>query len=495
MEKVGSVLDSASFYRHLNMRDGLTFDDILLVPKKGILSSRRLADTSTYITKNIKLNIPIIPANMATVTESKMAIAMARHGGLGIIHQFMSPEMEAEEVKKVKRSTSYFVDNPICIYENSNLRQAKEIMVDHSITSLMVINSERKLVGILTSRDFQFEKNENTPISDLMTKKSDLILADKGVTFEEAQEILKSSKIEKLPLLDNEGILQGLVTAKDIRTLEKYPNAVRDKKGRLRVGAAVGVVGDYLERARLLVENSVDVVIVDCAHGHSEAAIKAIKTLKDNFPYMELMAGNVATAEGTKDLIDAGADAIKVGIGSGAACTTRIISGAGVPQITAVLNALSIAKDHDIPIIADGGVRVPGDLSKIIAIGAAAAMWGHNFAGTTESPGRIVMKNGRRYKEYRGSSSWDQNIVNKERILKKRVDKLNVVPEGVEGLMEFTGPVSELLNYFVGGLRSGISYCGATNIKEMQKNAEFIKMTSSGMKESHAHDIDKIKGI
>ncbi len=495
MEKIRGVLDSTSLYRHLDIKEGLTFDDILLIPKKGILPSRKLADTSTYITKNIKLNIPIIPANMATVTESRMAIAMARNGGLGIIHQFMNPEQEAEEVRKVKRSTSYFVDNPICIYESANLRQAKEIMSDHNITSLMVINADRKLVGILTSRDFQFEKNENTSVNDLMTKKSDLILADKGVTFEEAQEILKSSKIEKLPLLDSEGRLQGLVTAKDIRTLEKYPNAVRDKKGRLRVGAAVGVVGDYLERAKLLIENNVDIIVVDCAHGHSEAAIKAIKTLKDNFPYLDIMAGNVATAEGTKDLIDAGADAVKIGIGNGAACTTRIISGAGVPQITAVLNALSVAENHDIPIIADGGVRVPGDLSKVIAIGAAAAMWGHNFAGTTESPGRIVMKNGKRYKEYRGSSSWDQNIINRERMLKKRVDNLDVVPEGVEGLVEFTGPVSELLYYFAGGLRSGISYCGATNIKEMQKNAEFIKMTSASLRESHPHDIDKIKGI
>ncbi|MFH1592808.1 MAG: IMP dehydrogenase [Candidatus Woesearchaeota archaeon] len=492
MDKLKEISETLS--RHINIKEGLTFDDILLVPKKGILPSRKLADTSTYITKKIKLNIPIISANMATVTESKMAIALARQGGLGVIHQFMTPEQEAEEVKKVKRSTSYIIENPICIYDKSSLRQAKELMFDHNITSLMVINSERKLVGVLTSRDFQFEKNDNILITELMTKKQDLILAEKGISFERAQEILKNSKIEKLPLVDKEGILQGLVTAKDIRTLEKYPNATRDQKGRLRVGAAVGTRPGFLERASLLVENEVDLIVVDCAHGHSEAAINTVKTLKDSFPSIELMAGNVATQEGTEDLIKAGADSIKVGIGAGAACTTRIIAGVGVPQITAVLNAISAAKDHNIPIIADGGIRFPGDLSKAIATGTSAIMIGRKLAGTLESPGRIIIKNGRRYKEYRGSSSYDQNLINQELSSGKRVDRIDVIPEGIEGLIEYTGPVSELLNYFIGGLRSGISYCGATNIKEMQKNAEFIKITAAGIEESHPHDIEKTKG-
>lgn len=480
--------------RKINTKVGLTFDDILLIPKKGILPSRKLADTSTYITKNIKLNIPIISANMATVTELAMAIAIARQGGLGVIHQFMTKEQEAEEVRKVKRSTSHLVENPICIYENSTLRQAKEIMQNHNVTSLMVITPERKLTGILSSRDYQFEKNENILIKELMTKKENLIVAKQGISLEEAHQILKSSKIEKLPLIDQEGKLHGLVTSKDIKTLEKYPQAVRDKKGRLRVAAAVGIRGDFLERTSLLIENDVDLIVVDCAHGHSEKSIQAIRSLKDHFPEKEIMAGNVATAEGTLDLINAGADSIKVGIGSGAACTTRLIAGAGVPQVTAVLNAVSVSKDHNIPIIADGGIMVPGDLSKVIALGAAAGFSGRIFAGTKESPGRIIVKNGKRYKEYRGSSSYAQNLINQERSSNKKIEKIDVIPEGVEGLVDYTGPVSELLDHFVGGLRSGISYCGATNIKEMQQNAEFTKITAAGIKESHAHDMEKAKG-
>src|SRR3989338_7077637 len=464
------------------MRVGLTFSDVLLVPKRSPLRSRAEADLRTKFTKNISLNVPLVSSNMATVTEHKMAIAMAREGGLGVIHQFNTLEEQLEEVKKVKRSTSHVIENPISVPPTITVGEAVTIMKTEGVTSLLVVDSE-ELIGIFTSRDYLFEENLNKKISEVMTTKERLITASFGIELEEAKAILHQHRIEKLPLLEN-GKLRGLITTKDLRKLEQWPCACRDEKGRLRVGAAVGVK-DTLERSQALIQAGADVIILDIAHGHSELAMQRIRDFKQHFPKIDLMAGNIATAQAAKDLIEAGADGLKVGIGPSAVCTTRIMSGSGVPQLTAIIDVVSVAKWYGIPVSADGGLQYPGDVAKAIAAGASTIYSGSFFAGTDEAPGFIITKDGKRYKRYMGSASYDSNHERKENIGGKKVkEKLDVFVEGVAILVDYKGSVREVIKGLVKGLQSGISYCGASDVLGMQENAEFMQITNNGWEES-----------
>lgn len=463
------------------MRTGLTFNDVLLVPKRTPLNSRKEACVKSKFTKNILLNVPLVSSNMATVTEHKMAIAMARAGGIGIIHQFCTVEEQANEVKKVKKSTSYVIEKPLTIQNYQTLKDAKDLMFKTDISSLLVLKGE-ELVGILTYRDYLFQEDENKRVSELMTPKEKLITAPKGITLEEAKEILHKNRVEKLPLLEN-GNLAGLITTTDIETLEKWPESNRDFKGRLRVGAALGVK-DTIERARALVNVGVDVLVLDVAHGHSNLVIQRLRELKENFE-VDVMVGNIATKEAAFDLIQAGADGLKVGIGPSPVCTTRIMSGSGIPQLTAIMDVVEVANKFNIPVTADGGAKYPGDVAKALAAGASSIYSGSLFAGTNESPGRIIFRNGKRYKRYMGSASYDSNHERKERIERKvHKEKINVFVEGVAILVDFKGPVENVIESVAKGIRSGISYCGAKNIKEMQENAEFMQITPSGWTES-----------
>lgn len=464
------------------MRMGLTYSDVLLVPKRTPLNSRSEADVSTFFTKNIKLNIPLVSSNMATVTEHKMAIAMAREGGLGIIHQFGTIEEQAEEIRKVKRSTSYVIDDPISVKEDITISEAVETMKNKNVTSLLVKDQE-ELIGIFTSRDYLFEDDFSKKISQVMTPKERLVTAPYGITQEEAKKILHLHRIEKLPLLE-EGKVKGLMTTQDIKKLEFWPLATRDGKGRLRVGAAVGVK-DTLERAEALTNAGVDVLVLDLAHCHSELAIQRIKELKSLFPEVDLMTGNIVTAQAAYDLIDAGADGLKVGVGPSPVCSTRIMSGAGVPQITAIMDVANVAKKYGVPVSADGGARYPGDVAKAIAAGASTIYSGSFFAGTDEAPGMIIIKDGKRYKKYIGSASYESNHLRKENEEGKKVkEKLDVFVEGISNLVDYKGEVSEVVKGIIKGLKSGLSYCGARTIKEMQENAEFIQITANGWEES-----------
>jgi len=464
------------------MKLGLTFSDVLLVPKRSPLRSRTEADTRTRFTKNIFLNIPLVSSNMATVTEHKMAISMAREGGLGVIHQFNTVEEQVEEVKKVKKSTSHVIENPLSVPLTITVGEAVKIMKAEGVTSLLVVEG-KKLQGIFTSRDYLFEESLDKKISEVMTPKERLITASYGIELHEAKEILHKHRIEKLPLLEN-GMLRALITTKDLRKLEQWPQASRDERGRLRVGAAVGVK-DTIERSKALIEAGADVIILDIAHCHSELAIQKIKEFKQHFPQVDLMAGNIATAEAAKDLIEAGADGLKVGIGPSAVCTTRIMSGSGVPQLTAIMDVVSVAKWYDVPVSADGGMQYPGDVAKAIAAGASTIYSGSFFAGTDEAPGFIIMKDGKRYKRYMGSASYDSNHERKENAEGKKVkEKLDVYVEGVAILVDYKGSVREVIKGLVKGLQSGISYCGAEDIKGMQEKAEFMQITNNGWEES-----------
>ena len=463
------------------LRMGLTFSDVLLVPKRTVLASRKEANTKTKITKNITLNAPLISSNMATVTEHKMAIAMAREGGIGIVHQFGTIEDQVNEINKVKRSTSYIIENPISASPDITIKQAKDIMFSESVTSLLILKNE-ELIGIFTHRDYLFEEDANIKVSKVMTKKEDLITAQPGISMNKAKEILHKNKIEKLPLLKN-GKVVGLITTKDMKKLEHWKNATRDKKGRLKVGAAVGVK-DTLERGKALAKAGADLLVLDVAHAHSNFVIKKLKELKSKLK-IDVLVGNIATKTAARDLIRAGADGLKVGIGPSPVCTTRIISGSGIPQLTAVKDVVSIAKKHKIPVCADGGMKYPGDISKAIAAGANTICSGSFFAGTDEAPGYIIIKDGKRYKRYIGSASYDSNHERKEKLSNKRFkEKIDVFVEGVANLVDYKGPVEEVIKSLIKGLKSGISYCGAKNIKEMQNNAEFIQVTSSGWTES-----------
>jgi len=460
----------------------LTYSDVLLVPKRTPLNSRSEANVKTKFTKNISLNIPLVSANMATVTEHKMAIALAREGGLGVIHQFSSIEEQAEEVKKVKRSTSYIIEHPVAVSPAVTIGEAVKVMEKENVTSLLVSIGE-ELVGIFTAKDYLFETDLTKSIASVMTPKGQLIIASSGIQLEEAKKILQEHKIEKLPLVEN-GRIRGLITTKDIKKLEYWPQSCRDAKGRLKVGAAIGVK-DTLERAAALAEADVDVLVLDTAHAHSDLVIQRLKELKQKFPFLEVMVGNIATGEAARDLIEAGADGLKVGIGPSPVCTTRIISGSGVPQFTAVLNVSEVAKKYNIPVCADGGIKYPGDVTKALAAGASSIFSGNLFAGTDESPGMILMKDGRRYKKYMGSASYDSSHERKEHQFHRKVkEKIDVFVEGVSILVDYKGSVEEVAKSLIKGLKSGLSYGGARDIRELQEKAEFVRITNAGWQES-----------
>ncbi|HEY8140004.1 MAG TPA: IMP dehydrogenase [Nitrososphaera sp.] len=475
----------------MDIREGLTFDDVLLVPKRSPIVSRSQTDLRTRLSRNITLNIPIISANMDTVTESGMAIALAREGGVGIIHRFLTIEDQVDEILRVKRSESVIIEQPYTVKPNSTVQDAKKVMAEYGVSGLLVEDAG-KLAGIITRRDITFEKNNKRKVSELMTK--EVITAKAGTTIEQAKEILHRQRIEKLPVVDEKKRIIGLITSKDILKMDEYPHASKDKKGRLLAGAAVGVKGDYLERAEALLEAGADILVVDIAHGHSDNAINTVHMIKKAFPSCELVAGNVATGDGARDLIKAGVDAVKVGVGSGSICITRVVTGSGVPQLTAVLDSVKVARDHGVPVISDGGVRNSGDMTKALAAGASAVMIGSLFGGTDESPGKTLVKNGKKFKMYRGMASFYASLGRKYREEGPEVadsDDLNdYVPEGVEAMVPYKGSVVEIVRQLAGGLRSGLSYCGAKTIPEMQKNAEFVKMTSAGFIESQPHDVD-----
>ncbi len=478
----------------MKIREGLTFDDVLLVPKRSSVISRSHVSLKTRLSRRINLNIPIVSANMDTVTEANMAIAIAREGGIGIIHRFMSIEQQVNEVKKVKRAENIIIEQPYTVKQEQYLYDAISKMNEYNVSGLLVTDDDNRLVGILTRRDIMFEGDMNKRVYDVMTK--NVITARYGISIDEAKDILHKYRIEKLPLVDEHNRVKGLITAKDIMKMDQYPLAAKDKKGRLLVGAAVGVKGDFIERTEKLLDAGADVIVIDIAHGHSENAINAVKSIRKAFPDCELIAGNVATAQGTKDLIDAGVDAVKVGVGSGSICITRIVTGSGVPQLTAIMECSKVAKDYDIPIIADGGIRNSGDITKALAAGAHTVMIGSLLAGTDESPGVSITKNGKKYKIYRGMASFYASLGRKMReegALNIDDDLNDYVPEGVEALVEYKGSVVEIVRHLLGGLRSGFSYCGARNIDELHRNAEFIKMTMAGYIESMPHDVNVIQ--
>ena len=473
----------------MEFKEGLTFDDVLLVPKYSDITSRSQTDLSTKLSRNISINIPFVSANMDTVTESLMAMAMARAGGIGIIHRFLPIQEQADEVLKVKRSGSVMIENPYSISPEKSIQDALDYAENKDISGLLVVDPNTKLIGIITERDLLFA-NRNDHIQDVMTK--DVVTAKPGVTLDEAKEILHKHRIEKLPIVDDSGIIKGLITSKDITNNADYPNASKDKKGRPLVGAAVGVKGDFLERSESLLEAGADVLVVDIAHGHSENALSTVRNIKKAFPDCELIAGNVATAQGTEDLIKAGVDAVKVGVGSGSICITRVITGSGVPQLTAVLDCAKIGKDHDIPIISDGGTRTSGDATKGLAAGASSVMIGSMLGGTDESPGTVLTKNGKRFKVYRGMASLAASIGRKSKLtgsISLDDDLNDYVAEGVEAMVPYKGTVTDILKQLTGGVRSGLSYCGARTILQMQNNAEFIKMSRAGFAESQPHDV------
>lgn len=469
-----------------NIQKGLTFDDVLLLPAKSDILPRD-ADISTLLTRNIKINIPIVSAAMDTVTDANLAISIAREGGIGIIHRAMSPEKQASEVDKVKKSESGMILDPITITPDSPISEAMTLMERYRISGIPV-TERRKLIGILTNRDLRFETNFYKKVFTVMTKEK-LITAPVGTTLDEAQKILHKYKIEKLPIVDKENNLKGLITIKDIEKRKKYPNACKDRVGRLCIGAAIGVGENALRRAELLAKAGADVLVIDTAHGHTRSVITTIKALKKRL-HLDIIAGNIATDEATEDLIKAGADGIKVGIGPGSICTTRIIAGTGVPQITAIKNCYSVAKKYGIPIIADGGIKYSGDVTKALAVGAHSVMIGSLFAGTDESPGEIILFQGRSYKVYRGMGSLGaMEQGSKDRYMQAGIELPKLVPEGVEGRVPYKGPISQSINQLIGGLRSGMGYCGCRNLEELRKKAKFIKITTAGLRESHVHDV------
>ena len=465
--------------------EGSTFDDVLLVPQYSEVTPN-LVDLSTYLTKSIKLNIPMMSAGMDTVTEHRMAIAMARQGGIGIIHKNMSVEAQAEEVDKVKRSENGVITDPFSLSPEHTLQDANELMGKFRISGVP-ITENGKLVGIITNRDLKFETDFTKKIKESMTSEG-LITAKQGITLEEAKAILAKSRKEKLPLVDDDFNLKGLITIKDIEKQIKYPLAAKDAQGRLLCGAAVGITRNVMERVEALVNAKVDVIVLDSAHGHSKNIIEAVKEIKAKFPELQVIAGNVATAAATKDLIEAGADAVKVGIGPGSICTTRIVAGIGVPQISAVMDCYEAAKEYGVPIIADGGIKFSGDMTKAIAAGANVCMMGSMFAGCDEAPGTFELYQGRKYKVYRGMGS----IAAMENGSKDRyfqTDAKKLVPEGVEGRVAYKGTLEDTVFQLMGGLRAGMGYCGAPTIEDLKTNGQFVKISAASLKESHPHDI------
>ncbi|PYU33074.1 MAG: IMP dehydrogenase [Acidobacteria bacterium] len=467
--------------------EGLTFDDVLLLPgKSSVLPSE--VDTRTCLTRKIAINVPMVSAAMDTVTESRLAIAMARQGGVGLIHRNMPVDRQAEEVDKVKRSESGMIVDPVTIPPDLSVRQALEIMTKYRVSGLPVTCGTR-LVGILTNRDLRFEKHLDQPVSDVMTKEN-LVTVSVGTTLEEAERILQKHRIEKLLVVDKDFHLKGLITVKDIQKKLEFPNSAKDEHGRLRVGAAIGATGDFLERAEELARAKVDLLAIDTAHGHSTRVMEAIRAVKHQLPEMQLIAGNVGTYEGARDLIALGIDGLKVGIGPGSICTTRIVTGAGVPQLTAIAEAARAAKDAGVPVIADGGIKYSGDITKAIAAGASVVMVGGLFAGTEESPGETILYQGRTFKAYRGMGSLGaMEAGSADRYAQEAADSGKSIPEGVEGRVPYKGLLAALVEQLVGGLRSGMGYCGVCNLKELQERGRFVRITSAGLRESHVHDV------
>ncbi len=468
--------------------DGLTYDDVLLIPAYSEVLPRDV-DTSSYLTKTIKLNVPIVSAAMDTVTDSKLAIAIAQTGGIGFLHKNMSIEAQANEVRRVKRSESGMIQDPITLHKDAKVGDAFQIMKEYRIGGIPIISEDNVLVGIITNRDLRFQKDMNQPISEVMTK-TNLVTAPVGTTFAQAEALLQNHKIEKLPVVNDLGKLSGLITFKDIQKVKKFPNACKDEHGRLRVGAAVGVTADTMQRVEALVKAEVDVIAIDTAHGHSKGVIDKLKEVKAAYPNLQVIAGNIATAAGAKALADAGADGIKVGIGPGSICTTRIIAGVGVPQLFAVYEAAKGVAGMGVPIIADGGIKYTGDIAKAIAAGASSIMAGSLFAGVEESPGETIIFEGRKFKSYRGMGSVEaMEQGSKDRYFQDVEDDIKkLVPEGIVGRVPYKGTLAEVMHQYIGGLKASMGYCGAKDIEALQ-NAQFVKITASGIRESHPHDI------
>ncbi|WP_442597297.1 IMP dehydrogenase [Neobacillus sp. D3-1R] len=473
-------------------KEGLTFDDVLLVPARSEVLPRDV-NLQVELAEGVKLNIPFISAGMDTVTQAEMAIAMARQGGLGVIHKNMSIEQQADQVLKVKRSESGVITDPFYLTPDHQVYDAEHLMGKYRISGVPIVNNEeeQKLIGILTNRDLRFIQDYSIKISDVMTKEN-LVTAPVGTSLQEAEKILQKHKIEKLPLVDDEGVLKGLITIKDIEKVIEFPHSAKDSVGRLLVGAAVGVTADTMKRVEMLVKAHVDVIVVDTAHGHSKGVLDTVRMIREAYPSLNIIAGNVATAEATKDLIDAGADIIKVGIGPGSICTTRVVAGVGVPQITAVYDCATEARKHGKSIIADGGIKYSGDVVKALAAGGHAVMLGSLLAGVTESPGETEIYQGRRFKVYRGMGS----VAAMEKGSKDRYfqeDNKKFVPEGIEGRVAYKGPLADTIYQLVGGLRSGMGYCGTKDLTELREKAQFVKMTGAGLRESHPHDVQITK--
>ncbi len=473
---------------HKFEKEGLTFDDVLLIPAKSDVTPNMIKLNSN-LTKNVKLNTPIMASAMDTVTESKMAIAIAREGGIGIIHKNMSIEKQVDEVDKVKRSENGVIVNPFSLTENHIVRDAEELMAKYKISGVPIVDNCGKLVGIITNRDMRFMIDLNSKIGDVMTK-NNLVTGSVGTTLPQAQDILRKHKIEKLPLVDENGYLKGLITIKDIEKAVEFPNSARDDKGRLLCGAAIGVTNDVIDRAGALIDAQADVLVLDSAHGHSANIIRCLKLIKKEFPNIPVIAGNIATAAAAEELIEAGADALKVGIGPGSICTTRVVSGIGVPQITAIYDVASVAQKYGVPVIADGGIKYSGDIVKALAAGASVVMLGSLLAGCEEAPGATEIFQGRSFKVYRGMGSMGaMECGSKDRYFQDGQDTKKLVPEGVEGRVPYKGPICDTIYQLVGGIRSGMGYCGCETIADLHQKASFVKITGAGLKESHPHDI------
>lgn len=478
---------------NLRLETGLTFDDVLLVPKRSAITSRSAVDTATWLAPGIRMALPVISANMDTVTEVEMAVAMAQAGGIGIIHRFMSIERQAEFVRRVKRTESFVVENPITIHAQVSLAEARLKMAETHIGGLVVIDEDGRLLGMLTARDLLLAPDASAPVRSAMTPRDRLVVAGAEEPLDDARVKLHAHRIEKLPLVDGEDRVVGLITAQDIIKLHEHPQATKDSKGRLRVGVAVGVRSEDRQRAAACVKADVDVLVVDVAHGHTDYTIKMVRQLKQDFPRVPVIAGNVATGEGVSALAEAGADAVKVGVGSGSICITRVVTGFGVPQLTAVAEAAEVGLGLGVPVIADGGIRNSGDITKALAAGASTVMLGSLLAGTDESPGAAVIRNGRRYKVVRGMASLTANVARKEVERQAEVEPdewEEVVPEGVEAVVPHRGSVADILHQLMGGLRSGMSYAGAQTLEELRERAEFIRITASGREESGVHDVN-----
>ncbi|WP_046216667.1 IMP dehydrogenase [Paenibacillus wulumuqiensis] len=471
-------------------KEGLTFDDVLLVPRKSEVLPKEVS-VATTLSKNVKLNVPLISAGMDTVTEAAMAIAMAREGGIGVIHKNMPVEQQAEEVDRVKRSESGVITNPFSLTPDKMVSDAEAVMAKYRISGVPIVDENKTLVGIITNRDLRFIHDYNMKISEVMTSEN-LVTAPVGTTLQEAEVLLQKHKIEKLPLVDDNNILKGLITIKDIEKAIQFPNAAKDAQGRLLVGAAVGVSQDAFARAEALVNAGVDLLVVDSAHGHHINILDAVRKLRSMFPELTIVAGNVATGEATRDLIQAGASVVKVGIGPGSICTTRVIAGIGVPQVTAIYDCATVAREYGVPIIADGGIKYSGEITKALAAGADAVMLGSMFAGTEESPGESEIYQGRRFKVYRGMGSMAaMKQGSKDRYFQD--DDKKLVPEGIEGRVAYKGPLSDTVHQLIGGLRSGMGYCGTADLTELRNDTQFVRITGAGLRESHPHDIQITK--